>query len=49
MNTNTNEQAVRKQGIRMLNADELRIVQGGYSSGSSSRYGYRRYGYGYRY
>ena len=42
MNTNTKKQAVRKQGIRRLNADELRIVQGGNS------YGYSRYGYGYR-
>jgi hypothetical protein len=29
MNTNTKKQAVRKQGIRSLNADELRTVHGG--------------------
>jgi hypothetical protein len=49
MKASTKKQAVRKQGIRRLNADELRIVHGAYSYGYSSRYGYRRYGYGYRY
>lgn len=50
MNTDTKKQAVRKQGIRRLTADELSIVHGGYSSYGYHNYGYgySRYGYGYR-
>ncbi len=38
MNTNTTKQAVRKLGIRRLNADELRTVQGGGLPPFANRY-----------
>jgi hypothetical protein len=40
MNTNTKKQAVRKQGIRRLNAAELRIVQGGGGNSNGNRYAF---------
>jgi hypothetical protein len=38
MNTNTRKQAVRKQGIRRLNADELRTVRGAALPPFANRY-----------